>query len=251
MTVPASGGTPTRITKLQAGEAVHVWPQMLPGGRAALFTSNASLDDSFNDAKIEAVTLKDGRRKIIQQGGTYGRYVPAARGPGHLIYVHESTLFAVAFDPDKLEETRGTGRRGAEHRDRYRGRGTAGFRTRWTAHIPFRYPAAPIPAALMVGAVRHARAAPALKPDDYRFVRLSPDGQKIGLTVSRTGGIDLLVYDWKRDVTTRLTFDGKSRAGTGVESRRTLYRVRGRRRDFVDASRWRRKAAVAARGQRR
>ena len=107
VTVPASGGTPRRITKLEAGEDVHVWPQMLPGGKAVLFTSNTLLDDGFNDAKDpEAMksTLKDGRRKIIQRGGTYGRYVPAASGPGHLVYVHEGTLFAVAFDPDKLEE---------------------------------------------------------------------------------------------------------------------------------------------------
>jgi Tol biopolymer transport system component/predicted Ser/Thr protein kinase len=208
MTVPASGGTPRRITKLEAGEDVHVWPQMLPGGKAVLFTSNALIDDGFNDAKIEAVTLKDGRRKIIQQGGTYGRYVPAASGPGHLIYVHEGTLFAVAFDPDKLEELGvpaaavqnvATGTGGAAQlafaRDGslvYRSGGQ--FRT--TGELSWVGPSGvpdPLP----------------LKSDDYRFLRLSPDGQKIAFTLARTAGIDLLVYDWKRDVTTRLTFDGK------------------------------------------
>ncbi len=208
MTVPASGGTPRRITKLEAGEAVHVWPQMLPGGRAVLFTSNASIDDGFNDAKIEAVTLKDGRRKIIQHGGTYGRYVPAASGPGHLIYVHESTLFAVAFDPDKLEELGvpvavaqnvATGTGGAAQLDfvpygpliyRFGGQQRSTMELSWVgpSGVPEPFP---------------------LKPDDYRFARLSPDGQKIALTLARTGGIDLLVYDWKRDVTTRLTFDGR------------------------------------------
>ncbi len=208
VTVPASGGTPTRLTKIEAGEAVHEWPQMLPGGRAVLFTSNASIDDGFNDAKIEAVTLKDGRRKIIQHGGTYGRYVPAAGGPGHLIYVHESTLFAVAFDPDKLEELGvpvavaqnvATGTGGAAQLDfapygpliyRFGGQQRSTAELSWVgpSGVPEPFP---------------------LKPDDYRFARLSPDGQKIALTLARTGGMDLLVYDWKRDVTTRLTFDGR------------------------------------------
>jgi Tol biopolymer transport system component/predicted Ser/Thr protein kinase len=208
MTVPASGGTPRRITKLEAGEAVHVWPQMLPGGKAVLFTSNGSVNDGFNDAKIEAVTLKDGRRKVIQQGGTYGRYISAAKGPGHLIYVHEGTLFAVAFDPDKLQELGvpaavaqnvSTGTGGAAQLDFARDGSLIyrfGGQLRQTRELSW------------VGPSGMPERLP-LKPDDYRFVRLSPDGQKLALTVARSGGMDLLVYDWKRDVTTRLTFDGK------------------------------------------
>jgi hypothetical protein len=37
--VPASGGTPQRVTKLASGEVKHRWPQLLPGDRAILFTA--------------------------------------------------------------------------------------------------------------------------------------------------------------------------------------------------------------------
>jgi len=49
------------------------------------------------------VTLADHRRKNLLRGGTYGRYVPAPGGKGYLTYVSRGTLFAVRFDPEKLE----------------------------------------------------------------------------------------------------------------------------------------------------
>jgi serine/threonine protein kinase len=209
--VSATGGIPTRLTKLEAGEAVHAWPQSLPGDKAVLFTSNRANNDGFNNAKIEAVTLKDGRRKVIQYGGTYGRYVPSATGPGHLIFAHEGTLFAVAFDVEALEE-RGvpvpviqgisTGSGGAAQlalsRDGtliYQPGGVRGIETGLSWLDPSGKPQ-PI----------------ALKPGNYRSLRLSPDGQKIALSLMTTNGLtDLWTYDWQRDVTTRLTFDGNSR----------------------------------------
>ena len=44
----------------------------------------------------------DGKRKVLVPGASSPRYLPT----GHLIYVSKGTLFAVPFDPDKLE-TRG------------------------------------------------------------------------------------------------------------------------------------------------
>jgi hypothetical protein len=39
--VPSAGGNPVPLTTLenQAGERAHRWPQILPGGKAVLFTS--------------------------------------------------------------------------------------------------------------------------------------------------------------------------------------------------------------------
>jgi Tol biopolymer transport system component len=39
--IPSTGGAPTPLTELAQGEAGHRWPQILPGGKAVLFTSNA------------------------------------------------------------------------------------------------------------------------------------------------------------------------------------------------------------------
>ncbi len=100
--VSSAGGTPTPVTELQREERTHRWPQVLPGGKAILFTAENSTV-GFDDAHIDVVTLTDHRRKTVQQGGTYGRYLAASGGQGYLVYVNRGTLFAVRFDAEKLE----------------------------------------------------------------------------------------------------------------------------------------------------
>jgi Tol biopolymer transport system component len=100
--VSSAGGTPAPVTELGGEERTHRWPQVLPGGKAVLFTAeNATV--GFDDAKIDVVTLADHHRKNLLRGGTYGRYVPAPRDKGYLTYVSRGTLFAVRFDLEKLE----------------------------------------------------------------------------------------------------------------------------------------------------
>jgi serine/threonine protein kinase/Tol biopolymer transport system component len=104
--VPSAGGTPTPVTELVGEERTHRWPQIMPGGKAILFTVENSTV-GFDDARIEVLTLTDHRRKILQRGGTFGRYLVASGGKGYLVYVNRGTLFAVPFDQEKLE-TSGT-----------------------------------------------------------------------------------------------------------------------------------------------
>jgi Tol biopolymer transport system component/predicted Ser/Thr protein kinase len=100
--VSSAGGTPTPVTSLEGEERTHRWPQILPGGKAILFTAENSTV-GFDDAHIDVVTLADQRRKTLQHGGTYGRYLAAPGGKGYLLYVNRATLFAVPFDREKLE----------------------------------------------------------------------------------------------------------------------------------------------------
>jgi serine/threonine protein kinase/WD40 repeat protein len=100
--VSSNGGTPTPVTELQGEERTHRWPQVLPGAKAVLFTAENSTV-GFDDAKIEVVTLADHRRKLLQRGGTYPRYVAASAGKGYLTYVSRGTMFAIPFDVEKLE----------------------------------------------------------------------------------------------------------------------------------------------------
>ena len=46
-------------------------------------------------------SLPNGPRKVLVRGAYYGRYLPS----GHLVYVHNATLFAAPFDVDRLEVT--------------------------------------------------------------------------------------------------------------------------------------------------
>src|SRR6266567_3564233 len=54
---------------------------------------------SFNDARIEALSFKTGKRKVLIDGGTDARYLP----DGHLAYAHNGTLFMVGFDAERVE----------------------------------------------------------------------------------------------------------------------------------------------------
>jgi hypothetical protein len=92
--IPEEGGTPKRLTTPDRahGELGHWWPQILPGGRAVIFTAfRTPLDTS----KVEVVFLDTGRVRELVDGGFFGRYVPS----GHLLYVRAGRLFAVRFDP--------------------------------------------------------------------------------------------------------------------------------------------------------
>jgi serine/threonine-protein kinase len=98
--ISAAGGTPAPVTQLQEGELGHRFPQILPGSNAVLFT--AYTGGGPEDASIDILSLKTHERKMLIRGGVLGRYVTASDGHAYLVYVHQSTLLAVAFDARRL-----------------------------------------------------------------------------------------------------------------------------------------------------
>ena len=98
MRVSASGGTPEELVKVNPGEIAH-GPQLLPGGKAVLFTLAAGTVRDLNvwsKARIVVQTLKSGERKILRSDASDVRYLPT----GHLVYAIGGLMFAVRFDPD-------------------------------------------------------------------------------------------------------------------------------------------------------
>jgi Tol biopolymer transport system component len=70
MRVSSAGGKPQPLTMVgENGDATHRWPQILPGGRSALFTSHKIIT-GFDDATIESVVLSTGARKTVLRGAT-------------------------------------------------------------------------------------------------------------------------------------------------------------------------------------
>ena len=102
LSIPASGGSPHAVTNLGKQEALHLLPQVLPGGNAVLFTAAQALA-SLDDANIEVVSLKTGAVKTLLSGGYFGRYLATNGSTGHLVYLRQGVLYAVAFDPVRLE----------------------------------------------------------------------------------------------------------------------------------------------------
>jgi Tol biopolymer transport system component len=104
--VSADGGRPEAATTIGEDELTQRWPQVLPGGRAVLYTvTNATATRSaagaYADANIVAQSIPKGTPKVVRRGGYFGRYLPS----GHLVYVHDGTLFAAPFDAARLELT--------------------------------------------------------------------------------------------------------------------------------------------------
>jgi len=219
--IPSAGGPPTPVTDLQNGEYTHRWPQILPGGKAVLFTANATAT-GFDGANIEVMSLADHRRKTLVRGGTYGRYLTS----GHLVYVNRATLFALPFDVDLLE-VHGTpapvfGQVGYNAVD-----GSARFDFSQTGTLTYRSGGAGGGLLTVVWLDGAGKVQPLLaKRGNYGFPSLSPDGQRLALGVTEGSGADIWVYDWQRDTMTRLTFTGT--AGNPIwspDGRYIVYRT--------------------------
>ena len=94
---PVSGGTPERITTVEAGESEHVWPQSV--GRYVLIFTSLGNTGIATDAKVIAMDLRSGRRVVVREQATYGRFV----SPGHIAYIDVTgTLSAIGFDLERL-----------------------------------------------------------------------------------------------------------------------------------------------------
>jgi serine/threonine-protein kinase len=101
--VKADGGTPQPLTVLEAErhETSHRFPEILPDGRAVVFTVKPDDALSWDEARIEAVSLRTGERVVLIRGGAFARYV----APGYLVYHRAAALWAVPFDAGRLEIT--------------------------------------------------------------------------------------------------------------------------------------------------
>jgi Tol biopolymer transport system component len=98
--VSENGGQPESLARVKKGELAQ-GPQMLPGGKAFLFTlaSGAPGLDTWDKAQIVVQDLKSGERKTLITGGSDARYLQT----GHIVYAISGNLFAIPFDLGSLE----------------------------------------------------------------------------------------------------------------------------------------------------
>jgi serine/threonine-protein kinase len=204
--IPDSGGPPTRLTELAEGERNHRWPQILPGGKALLLSVRLATG-TREDGRIDVVSVQDGRRKMLQQGGLFGRYVVTSKDGGSLIYVNKGTVFGVPMDLDRLE-VRGTPSPVLEDVRYSALTGGAQMDASRNGTLVYRVGSA---AGLMtlqwLDSAGKTELLPA-KPGSYGEPVVSPDGRQIALTIGTGGSTDIWVYDWQRDAMSRLTFGG-------------------------------------------
>jgi serine/threonine-protein kinase len=215
--IPADGGPTEAVAELGGGEVALDLPQILLGGKALLFAAVPAADAGADRDAIEVLRLADHHRKILARGGESPLYLATSGRAGHLVYVNKAKLFAIPFDPDKLE-THGTAVSVLEDVAYDKGGvGQFDFSAAPSGHgtLVYRKSSGVAPGITVLQWVDPSgkREPLRVKPGIYEHPSISPNGKRVALTVTEGGSRDIWVYDPQRDAMTRLTFDGADHSG--------------------------------------
>jgi serine/threonine-protein kinase len=202
MQVREEGGKPDILFKTPS-EALLRWPQVLPGSNAVLFTELSRTSDDWKMASVVAQPLPSGDPKVLVRGGLYGRYVSS----GHLLYMHDGTIFAAPMNLERLELT-GPPVPVVENVSGSSNHGSVQFAVAdngTAVYQPGDGP--PTPTAIQwvdsAGKTSPLRAMVA----DWSNPAFSPDGRTLAMDISDGTQTDIWTYDWARDTMRRITFD--------------------------------------------
>ena len=165
--------------------------------------------------------MASGQRKTVQRGGFHGRYLPS----GHVVYVHEGTLFAVPFDLQRLEVTGQSAPvlEGVVTSSTYGGAQFSFSDAGNLAYVPGRAGGQNVAIYWMD---RDGKFSPLREtPANYTNPAFSPDGKRLALEINDGRRSDIGVYEWERDTLTRLTFTGDSNRYPGwtPDGQRIVY----------------------------
>ena len=223
MRIPAAGGAPQGLTAPNGKEqeVSHRWPQVLPGGKAVLFTIQTVSQTTYDDSRIALLSLPTGKWHTLLEGGSYARYVPS----GHIVYARAGSLMAVPFDLKRLEVsgepvpivegvvTTAATSGGAEYDV-----GRSGL----LAYVPG---TARAPQSSLVWVDRQGVGKKLPAPlNNYSAPRMSPDGKLLALQIA-SGPSDIWIYDFERNTLTRVTFTGTNAAPVWTpDGRKVVYR---------------------------
>jgi len=193
--VPSTGGTPTAVTTLTSNEANHLWPDVLPGGKAVLFTAVPV----SGEPQIYVQSLETGQRRALGPG-VAAHYLSS----GHVVYGLGGSLFAVPFDAERLD----LAGKAVKVVDNVLSKGDAAVGVPQAAFsrvgsLAF-VSTTPLPLTLL-WADRRGEERPLNVPTrSYFQPRLAPDEQRLAVMIAG----DVWLWDFSRENLSRLTDDG-------------------------------------------
>ena len=192
--VPADGGDTELLTESEP-LVTGGFPQVLPGGKAVLISSE-------NGAVL--VPLGDDEKKVLVEDVLYARYVPT----GHLVYMRAGILEAIPFNLSTLQKT-GSAVTILEKvlSDSVYSSAQFVFSNDGTLiYVPGGDAGRSVP----VWVDRQGNVEPLSMPERiYGTPKLSPDGKKLAILV-RELQFNVHVYDIARGVETKLTVVGNN-----------------------------------------
>ncbi len=140
------------------------------------------------------------------RGGFHARYLPS----GHLVYMHEGTLFAVPFDLERLEVT-GQPVPVLEDVATAPVYGGAQFSFSDAGNLVYVAGSSGGQNVSIYWMDREGKFTPLRQtPGAYFNPAFSPDGKRLALEIIDGARRDVWLYDWERDTLTRLTFAGET-----------------------------------------
>ena len=198
--VSAAGGAALDVTTLDrgAGQTHHLSPQLLPGGKAVLFTIR-STGPKF---QLAVQPLQGGRPQVILDNAAFGRYI----GDGLLLYQNGTSLFVAHFDPQSFaisgaapvldDVTNGV------------------FTATWSfAAGTLVYRPADDSTRTLLWVSRNGRGESlGAPPREYANLRLSPDGTRVATQINEGALVDVWVFDLASGRVQPVTRDHQSRA---------------------------------------
>ena len=199
--VSASGGEREILATpdLDKGETGYHAPQILPGGKAVLFTNSRW---PLSSPQIAVLFLETGEQKILIEDGRQAKYI----NTGHLIYEQGRTgnLMAVLFDIATLEVT--SDPVPVLQGIRQRTPGAVDYALSDEGTLVY-VPGTGGLNLTLVWVDREGAVEPlGAPPRAYFDPRLSPDGRRLAVRIEGENR-DIWVYDLGRRTLSRLTFD--------------------------------------------
>jgi Tol biopolymer transport system component len=193
--VPASGGTPSLLTAPDAyrGEAIILWPQLLPGGRFLYFLRSGN---SQTEGVYAGSLAKPAERTRLLATDAAALYAPEGDGKGCLLWLRGATLLAQEFNPGTLKLS-GTPHPVADPVSR----NLTGVNATVSASGLLLYSDSN-PSGQFIWTDHSGKAHGMVgEPGDYTAFQLSPDGRRAAVT----RGLDLWLLEVDRGVSSRFT----------------------------------------------